>query len=59
MSDTRYALCNCNGTAALDDHGLRQTVPGGSVLVGQALCRREVGLVRTLFAGDAPVVIAG
>lgn len=55
--ETRYALCNCNGTAALDDDGLKQTVPGGSVVAGQALCRREVGLVRALFAGDAPVVI--
>ena len=49
--DTRYALCNCNGTAALDVDGLKQTLPGGALVAGQALCRREAGLVKALLAG--------
>ena len=58
MSETRnYALCNCNGTAALDAGALKKALADGSVVAGQALCRREVGLVQALLSGSDPLVI--
>jgi len=58
MNETRnYALCNCNGTAALDGGALKKSLSDASVVTGQALCRREAGLVQALLAGDAPLVI--
>ncbi len=58
MSEGRYALCSCNGTSALDVDGLKQLLPGGSVVVaGQALCRREFARVEALLTGNEDLVI--
>ena len=57
MSDPRYALCNCNGSSALDIDGLQPLLPGGPVLAGQALCRRELSRVEALLSGDQALVI--
>lgn len=57
MSDPRYALCSCNGTSALDVDGLKQFLPGGAVVAGQALCRRELARVESLLSGNEPLVI--
>ncbi|OIR03493.1 electron transport complex subunit RsxB [mine drainage metagenome] len=57
MSDTRYALCNCNGTAVLDAGALQKSLSGSSVIAGQALCRREVDRVQALLADADPLVI--
>ena len=58
MKDSRYALCSCNGTAALDAGALQKALSDGSVIAGQALCRREVGRVQALLTGAEPLVIA-
>ncbi|MCX7175081.1 MAG: 4Fe-4S binding protein [Proteobacteria bacterium] len=57
MTDTRYALCNCNQTSALDEGALLKTLDGSSVLCGQALCRQEVGRVQALLQDSNPLVI--
>ncbi len=57
MSEIRYALCNCNGTAALDAGALRKALSDGSVVAGEALCRRQLGQVKALFSGSNPLVI--
>ncbi len=57
MKDTCYALCNCNGTAALDTPVLGQTLDGARLVAGQALCRQESGRVQELLQGTAALVI--
>ena len=57
MKDTRYALCNCNRSSALDTEALRKTLAGGTLLSGQALCRQEVGRVQGLLGDSSPLVI--
>lgn len=57
MSETRYALCNCNNTAALDAGALKKALSGGVVVAGQALCRRETGRVQDLLSGNDALVI--
>jgi len=57
MKDTRYALCNCNQTSALDEGALRKNLDDATLVCGQALCRQEVGRVQTLLQDSSFLVI--
>lgn len=57
MKDTRYALCNCNQTSALDDAALRKTLDDSTLIAGRALCRQEAGRVQALLQDSSSLVI--
>ena len=57
MNDTRYALCNCNQTAALDAQTVQKTLDCATLISGEALCRHEIARVQSLLGESTALVI--
>lgn len=57
MKDTRFALCDCNGTAVLDVQALGKTLDGADIVAGRALCRQKDARLEGLLQGTASLVI--
>ena len=58
---TRYQVCNCNGSMALDAEAgdaLGRALGGNALPVATALCRRDVGGFLKAIDGDDQVVVA-